>query len=354
MVIIPTQGLKTKILIYSNGIGLIEETKKIKAKKGKGKHNLAGFASTMIPASILIENSSAKTEIKSFSSEKENISINYEAQEEEEIEIKFIYLSLGIYWHTNYSAALRDENNNLYFNAWVHLKNDTGKDYENADISLVNSNFSFQEQKKIFLKKESVIYKCGNEITLKDKGQANFEYIKAATLKTHESLRIILPEDNISLWENRESELKAEKWLRIMNKKSNGLGKDLPPGSLSFYNQKGSNKFLAATKMHETKKESAFSLPYSPFEGLKVKIVQSDFVQVTENIVEVEYRIFIENKEKRELSAILILPIPKGQWELLSSSEPIFEVLKSQARWIIFTPAESSKIFKVKYRFKKA
>jgi hypothetical protein len=142
VVTIPPRNSVQLTIYNSEDLTMVRETRHITFKKGQ---NLIQFswANTLIdPTSVefRVKEKSDKIEIldTTFPGDRPQVLIwNINSEIEGQIECELSYFTSGLNWEADYIAILDNEEKNMQFDGYVRVYNNSGEDYENAQVRLV-------------------------------------------------------------------------------------------------------------------------------------------------------------------------------------------------------------------------
>jgi len=178
-------------------------------------------------------------------------------------DINLNYLTDGIYWQADYAAELNDAENELALNGWVTVTNQSGTDYKNADMQFVAGSVHRQNaetarfgMRKNVLYSDSMqaagaapemteealmdyhMYSLGRKTSVLSNQKKQLALLTAPKIKAKKTyiFRDIIPAgyfyiNNI----DKDRMNSAAVFLSFNNKKSDGLGKPLPEGTIRVY-----------------------------------------------------------------------------------------------------------------------
>ncbi len=241
------------------------------------------------------------------------------------------YMTDGIDWHTEYVAAVNDEETKVDLSAWVSINNQSGTDYENAKLKLVAGDVhrAALPQPKRRDKAEMMATKAGAP---QFEEKAFFEYHlytlqRAATIRNNQIKQLSLfptattPVKKKYEYDGAKNEKKVNVILELVNSEKNGLGLPLPAGKVRVYKSDGdqSQIFLGEDKIDHTPKDEKIPLYVGDAFDVVGERKQVNYKQLSNQSREEIWQITLRNHKKEDIE-VLVREHLWGDWEIRESS----------------------------------
>jgi hypothetical protein len=263
-----------------------------------------------------------------------------------EISGRLSYLTGGLSWSAYYTAIVNEAENQMKLTSWVTVQNTSGRDYQNATLTLIAGELRrvappppvptpravplAAQEKDIETKPafEYHKYQLPQRTTLKDKQTLQLSFLKAdaVTVSKH-----YVYEATVS------PQVRVE--MRFVNEKSAGLGLPLPAGVVRFYKETANAlQFIGEDSLgHTPPGERVALVPGMAFD-LKAERALKDRQVVARDelgreIYRDTYEITLRNQKDSDVT-IEVKERLQGVWKIVSA-EPSYE--KLDASTVLFT-----------------
>ena len=200
--------------------------------------------------------------------------------------LSLAYLTNGISWRANYVANVID-NTKLDLTAWVTINNESGIDYNNANVQLVagqinqtRSNSAYFGEMRamavaapkmamadgIEIAQEDIsayhLYTLPNKTTIKDKQTKQITLMERNAVKYTKEAELTSP---LHFFPNSDIEFKNKHlsmYYNLINNTASNLGVQLPAGTIRFYENdtQGNLQFIGENTITHTAKEEKMHL----------------------------------------------------------------------------------------------
>ena len=300
--------------------------------------------------------------------------VNNPADGEKNIELT--YLTNGVSWSTNYVADLT-QTATLNLQAWAEINNQSGADYNNAQISLLAGN----------VKTENQIYRQPRVMMAMAKGVAANSLDEADGVVGTEAEAVNgyyiypLPEKvslldkqtkQISLWYkpdvrfdklykiasylNMYGNKKFEKThasitYKLTNTEENKLGIPLPQGKIRFYEQdsQGNTRFLGTSTLKALAVGEDSEVNIGESYDLYADGAVTAVTKISEKTSELDYKIDFFNASENEEGIVFTQNIAETA-SLISESQKSDRPQASELKWIVKVPAKGKATLTYKIR----
>ncbi len=208
--------------------------------------------------------------------------------------ISLAYLTNGINWRTNYVANVVD-NTNLNLTAWVTINNESGIDYNNANVQLVAGKINQTYANPVQLRGKMVmmaaaapemamgsnniqeedisayhLYTLPNKTTIKDKQTKQISLMEKTAVKYKKEAELNSP---LYFYPDSNSEFKNQHlamYYNIINDTNSNLGLPLPEGVIRFYENdaKKNLQFIGENRINHVAKGETIRLHLGDYSNI--------------------------------------------------------------------------------------
>ena len=292
--------------------------------------------------------------------------------------VEVSYLTGGMSWEATYNLVAPEEGGDEYaLSGWVAIKNDSGKDYPEADIKLIAGDvgkvmaraepaavdfvargaaaemrFKRPEERSF---DEFHLYTMPRRTTLKNGELKQIEFLRGEGVHgereyVYEPLRgwrgpMGSRERSMGL----NDEKKVAVRIAISNSETNGLGVPLPKGKMRLYRRDakdGRPEFVGESSIDHTPKDEAVRLDNGYAFDLTAERTQTDFEmragagQATER-----FEIKVRNHKDTEVKVRLVEHLWRwATWEINEESAPHAKTASDRAEWVVEVPASGEAV----------
>lgn len=251
------------------------------------------------------------------------------------------YLVEGLSWSAHYTAILNETEDQLRLSSWVTVSNQSGRDYENAQVTLIAGELRratppqpvipmaqrFEpkaaeapvETKPAFEYHE---YRLSRPTTLKDQQRVQLSFLEASAVKVSKHY----------VYEAALAPAHVRVEVRSVNDEAHGLGVALPAGVVRLYrtDDRGQLQWVGEDMLPHTPQNERIVLVAGMAFDLKAERVLKDRQVVGRDefgreIYRERYEIALRNQKKSDV-LIEVKERLQGTWKILSA-EPSYEKL---------------------------
>jgi hypothetical protein len=265
-----------------------------------------------------------------------------------EQEVELTYQTNGINWHAEYVVVLNDKETQLDINAWVNLDNQSGANYENAQVKLMAGDIN-RARRVAYDKSQSMSFRVNAlEQDANFAERAFFEYHLyelqyPTTIANNETKQVSMFEQTgvkfnkiytntsylLDTYENQNSNVSIE----FQNSKENKLGIPIPSGTVRIFKEDGKSSILIGEDaIKHTPKDEKITLNIGKAFDVLVNQTLVNTRKISDRVMEYETLINLKNHKDTEIEIDIIRNI-YGQWEILKSSH---DYKKESANQVIF------------------
>jgi hypothetical protein len=151
LVTLPDRDSVQLTIYNSEDLTLVKETRHITVKKGDNKLQFSWAGTLIDPTSVelrLLEQAD-KIEVADtvFPGQKpQHLYWNLESEYEGEVKMEVTYFTSGISWSMDYVAICNPDETAMQFNGYVRVFNNSGEEYDNAEIRLIVGTINLVEK----------------------------------------------------------------------------------------------------------------------------------------------------------------------------------------------------------------
>lgn len=141
-----------QLTIYNNeDLTLVRETRSITLKRGANRLQFSWTNTLIDPSSVEFRAVDHKDEVTLvdtlfLGSKPQHLIWNIESKYEGQVKVEVCYFTSGISWAMDYTAIANPDETTLNLRGYVSVTNNSGEDYENADIRLIVGNINLMEK----------------------------------------------------------------------------------------------------------------------------------------------------------------------------------------------------------------
>ncbi len=298
--------------------------------------------------------------------------VNNQSNTLQQIEVS--YLTSNISWKSDYILVLNEKDTAADLSGWVTLDNRSGTSYNNAVLKLIAGDISRvqrspgaypktyamaemgfasgapQFEEKSFF--EYHIYDLQRKTTIKNNQTKQISLLEAGGIKIQKEYLIYGIQ---SYFTKRFTEdlpkQPVQVYVKFKNSKENNLGMPLPAGIIRFYKKDDTEslQFIGEDQIKHTPENEELKLKVGEAFDITAERKQTDFQQITKNLVETEWEITVRNHKKEAVSVSLIEPL-FGSWTVVSNSQPYTKKDSHTIQFDVTVPKDGET--KVTYRVK--
>jgi hypothetical protein len=291
---------------------------------------------------------------------------------EGKVPVEVAYLTRGLSWEATYNlVAPEDGGDEFSFSGWVGIRNDSGKDYPDAEIKLVAGDVAKLARQPAYRRKqyemaiaadaaaalpeerafdEFHLYVMPRRSTLESGELKQIEFLRADGVKgerkyVYEPLRD---------WRGRHAnsdraaglndEKKVAVRIEIPNSETNGLGVPLPKGKMRLYRRDakdGRSEFTGEDAIDHTPKDEAVRLDNGYAFDLVAERKQTDFeINLAARRAAERFEIKVRNHKDAAVTVRVVEHLWRWtNWEINEESAPHRKTAYDRAEWDLEVPA---------------
>ncbi len=285
-------------------------------------------------------------------------------------DIGISYQTNGIDWHAEYVAVVSEDDKYLDINAWINLNNNSGVNFENANLKLIAGdiniarNYIAQEIRAAGKYKLAMADAPLSEVSEKEFADMHlYDYPRKVNIKNRESKQLSLFESskikfdkkykfatwNLGNFDNQDIAI----FYEFLNSKDNNLGIPFPKGTLRMSKKDGSSVMLIGeSNIDHTPKDEKIKINTGNAFDLKVNAVLVNQIQLSDRMYEYELEYTFKNRKEKDNVEIEFEQNLWGTVEILESNMDIKKEAAGKLKAIVPVSAGSEKTLKFKVRIK--
>ncbi|MBZ0155659.1 MAG: DUF4139 domain-containing protein [Alphaproteobacteria bacterium] len=289
--------------------------------------------------------------------------------------IEAAYLTQGISWNADYVVALSRDDSQADISGWVTIDNRSGTTYRDAKLKLVagdvNRVMDTKEMRTdiqpMTMKAMAVpsfresafseyhLYSLQRTSTIKDNQTKQIGFLDADAVKAQKEY-VSIGEDSFFRGSYNEDmpNQRVGVFIRIENRKENGLGIPLPRGIVRVYKRDGEGalQFAGEDAVDHTPKDEKIRVKLGDAFDIAVVRKQTGWRKIVSDTYEAAYRISVRNRKEEDVTIKFVEPIP-GDWKILESSHGYTKSSSSHAEFVVATPKDKETVlsYTVRIRF---
>ncbi|RPH96102.1 DUF4139 domain-containing protein [candidate division KSB1 bacterium] len=280
--------------------------------------------------------------------------VNSDAGSEKETEVS--YLTGGISWRADYVMLLNDANTRTDLDAWVTLDNNSGADYNNAQLKLIAGEIHRAPTPQPRYAKGMMDMALSAEAGRGFEERSFFEYhlytlqrptdvldrqTKQVSLfpSTSANVRKVYTYD----WQQDNDNVAVS--TEFENKETNGLGMALPAGRVRVYQKApdGGQEFIGEDNINHTPKNEKLTVRIGKAFDIAAERAQKDYRRISDRVSETDIEVKIRN-HKTEKVNIIVVDHLYGYWEILRESLPHKKVSAQKIEFTLAVEPEQEAI----------
>lgn len=291
------------------------------------------------------------------------LSLNVVAQSADKKALRLTYQVNGLGWQGEYVGRYDDEAQSLSLRASAVLQNNSGGDFDDANINLIAGDIARANQggPRMAMMRSKAF---DSEAAAPPSASPAFEYYRydlpgRITLANGESRSVSLfNAKNIDVtreyriddgWRSNGEKSTANAEIRV--RFDNTLDKPLPAGTVRVYDASASPLLLGEDQIGHTAEKQPVTLTLGQafdITGERKVVEQSRDGQTRES----QRRIVLSNAKSRSVNVKLVERMPGSEWEILSESLPHTKVDANRAEWVLGVPGGGKAVlnYRVRYR----
>ena len=263
------------------------------------------------------------------------------------LDAELAYLTHGLEWSADYNMVLESEGNAGELNCWVTIRNNSGKQFEDAQVKLVAGDVNIVSdeppargvaKRMMALAAEPVearafddfhLYTIARPITLRDRNVKQVEFARASGVKTK---RIYIYDAAPSFYSGQlmvsrqwgsEGGKKVESRLEFANEEASNLGFAMPAGKVRVYRRDGEQlEFVGEDRVGHTPRNEVVTLKLGNAFDLVGDRVQTDFnVDQARHSIDEAFELRLKNRGRAPVEIRVVEHLSRhSSWTVTRSS----------------------------------
>lgn len=284
--------------------------------------------------------------------------------------VQLDYLTTGMNWTADYVARLDANEKLMNLNGFVTLTNNSGTDYNNAQLQLVAGEINMVREERAYYDAASSAVKA---MAMKDNSMeaenlSDF-YIYTVphktTLLSNQKKQVALLSGNgigvnkiyelenvFPVYSDEIKKVKPQIYLTFKNSTDNKLGVPLPKGVVRLYKQdaKGRTQFVGEDRIYHTADNETVRLKMGEAFNLTADMKRLTFNKVSDRVSTANFEITLKNGGDIPAIVDVKQSFPNG-YKLMEQSVESEKVTSNQVKWKIQVPAKGETKFSYKVRW---
>lgn len=259
--------------------------------------------------------------------------VKSEKKSSHQLEIE--YLTHGMNWTTEYVAILNDEGTQLDVDAWISIDNKSGKNFENANVSVVAGDLNLARSRRPTPQyKTMAVSEARYAQDVSEQGQFEYHLYKIdrpVSIGNNQLKQIrMFKADGVNVTKkyvlnSRERGQRLQVYLRFKNDENNSLGLPFPAGRFRVYQDKtNTGIFLGEASIKHTPPHEWIEILMGAAFDLAAKRKQIRVDRIGKQQLRESYEIVIKNQKSKTvlISVIenLLYRAPNSNWKIIASS----------------------------------
>lgn len=302
--------------------------------------------------------------------------------------VEVSYLTGGLSWEATYNLVAPEEGGDEFaLSGWVSIRNDSGKDYPDADLKLIAGDVhkvmprrkeefmafgagfdeapraSAMPQERTF--DEYHLYTLPRRATLKTGELKQIEFLRADGVKgvrqyVYEPLRgWASGHGDTGMTSGLNGEKKVAVFIDIRNSETNSLGVPLPKGKMRLYRRDakdGRPEFTGESTIDHTPKDESIRLDNGYAFDLSAERTQTAFeIHTDAHELAESFEIKVRNHKTVPVEVRLVEHLWRwANWTITAESAPHRKTASDLAEWLLAVPADGEAVltYTVHYTWK--
>ena len=284
--------------------------------------------------------------------------------------VELSYLTGGLGWKADYVAELAPDEKTVDLNGWVTLTNTSGTSYRDAKLQLVAGDvnrvreimhlptammaedaMAMQAPK---MREENLfeyhLYTLERPTTVAENQTKQVALLSGSKIPVRKKYRLE-SSTHFDYAPQQPERTNPSVMVEFDNKESDRLGLPLPKGIVRVYkaDQDGQALFVGEDAIGHTPKNETVELTLGKAFDVTTRSKQTDYDQISKNVVEVAYEVELKNAKKEPITVVVAERLP-AEWKVLEESHPHEEVDAFLAEWSVPVAAEGTTTLKYRVR----
>lgn len=300
-------------------------------------------------------------------------------------QLQLTYLAYGMGWTADYIVLLNREKSALDLNGWVTVTNTSGTSYTDAQLKLIAGNVNriqpameermymdavaapmptmtpAVQQRDLF---EYKLYEIGRKVTLNNNETKQVEFVNGSGVpaQTFYVYDASIPFYGYGYpitdqYYNATGVTEVGTYLAFTTSEENGLGADLPAGRVRVYQEDidGAALLIGENTINHTPEGEEIRLYLGSAFDLVGERIQTNFRNVTTNVIQETYEIRLRNRKESESVEIRVPEYLSrwSEWQILESSTEYVKKDASTIEFVVQVPPQGETVitYTVQYTF---
>lgn len=300
-------------------------------------------------------------------------------------QVQLTYLAYGMGWTADYIVLLNREKTALDLNGWVTVTNTSGTSYTDAQLKLIAGSVNriqpameermyamdaaapmptmtpAVQQRDIF---EYKLYEIGRKVTLNNNETKQVEFVSGSSVpaQTFYVYDASMPFYGYGYpitdqYYNATGVTEVGTYLSFTTSKENGLGADLPAGRVRVYQEDidGAALLIGENTINHTPEGEEIRMYLGSVFDLVGERIQTNFRNVTVNVVQETFEIRLRNRKENETVEIRVPEFLSrwSEWQILEASTDYVKKNSSTIEFVVEVPPQGETVitYTVQYTF---
>ena len=341
---------KAKLLAYNNGHPVLKIGEEIE---------------TNFPGRIIFDK--VPTNLRAIPT----LTVSVRSENEISEPVKLDYLTTGLTWNADYVARLDANEKNMNLNGFVTLTNNSGADYNQAQLQLVAGDINTvrEEQTDYRRAPKVMMMMTSADGTMMEAENLSDFYIYTVPHKTdllsNQTKQVALLSGNgisvkktyelnnvFSVYSDEIKKVKPQIYVTFDNKKENKLGVPLPKGVVRLYKEdkKGRTQFVGEDRISHTADNETVRLKMGEAFNLTASMKRLNFNKISDRVSQAVFEITVKNGGDTPATINIKQTFPNG-YKLLEQSIESQKETSNQVKWVVSVPAKGETKFTYKVRW---
>ena len=286
--------------------------------------------------------------------------------------VQLDYLTTGMSWNADYVARLDADEKQMNLNGFVTLTNNSGTDYNNAQLQLVAGEVNTVREERVLYdaapRRAKAMMASVNGNIMEAESLSDF-YIYTVphktTLLSNQTKQVaLLSGSGVGVQKNYELDnlfpvysdeirkMKPQIYLTFKNSEENKLGVPLPKGIVRLYKQdaKGRTQFVGEDRISHTADNETVRLKMGEAFNLTADMKRTSYNKVSDRTTTAGFEITLKNGGDTVAAVDIKQGFPNG-YKLMEQSLESEKLTSNQVKWQIQVPAkgEAKLTYKVRW-----
>ncbi len=294
---------------------------------------------------------------------KPSLSLDINTPKESNRDLGLTYLSRGLSWQANYVAEFNEAENELNLNGFITLSNQSGTDFENADMQLIAGDVKVVQAamprmmavraKGMNMVKAETMDDAMPTVedvsdfyvyTLPFKTSVLSQQTKQVSLLSTQNIAVqkeYVFDNTLKAYGNPIENVKPQIIYQFENTKKNKLGIALPMGVIRLYKDAANGKsiFLGENTIQHTPNTATVKLRMGEAFDIFANAKRTEYQKFTPNTFTATYEVTLKNGSN-ENKTVTIYENFTGNWKISRESYPYKKVSSNRVKWTIVLPAK--------------